>query len=265
VPRLFRMRFDLADSAFQNADPGEDNSYQQPFDAVTQAAAAPGVQTTDSIVAGAAATSETIALAGSGLIFNNLYSINVSLPYRTAIVEAENFLQSQFSNSVTLNVSFDLSSLPLGDSAENDSLVIRVPYTTLVSTLSSPSIETTADDRAAVASLPAGDPNGGLGFFIPIGMARLLGFTGAPTGNDVTVDLNQNLPWTFGADAVGAIEHELTEAMGRTGGLGIAQTSLGNPIWAPMDLFRYSSQASATLQVAATVCRRSFRSTALLF
>jgi Ca2+-binding RTX toxin-like protein len=165
----------------------------------------------------------------------------MSSAYRSAIVEAENFLQSQFSNSVTLNVSFDLSSLPVGDGAENDSLVVGVPYAALVGALGSPSVETTADDRAAVASLPASDPSGGLGFFIPIGMARLLGFAGAPTGNDVTVDLNQNLPWTFGADAVGAIEHELTEAMGRTGGLGVARTTSGIPMWAPMDLFRYSS------------------------
>ena len=69
----------------------------------------------------------------------------------------------------------------------------------------------------------------------------MLGFTGAPTGNDVTVDLNQNLPWTFGADAVGALEHEISEAMGRVGGLGFSQTSAGAPIWGPMDLFRYSS------------------------
>ena len=43
---------------------------------------------------------------------------------------------------------------------------------------------------------------------------------------------------TSSYDAVGAIEHEISEEMGRIGGLGA--TGAGSGIWGPMDLFRYS-------------------------
>lgn len=68
-------------------------------------------------------------------------------------------------------------------------------------------------------------------------MARILGLAGLGTGIDDTIWLNSNLPWTYGADAIGVLEHEISEgAMGRIGGLGVQ-----NNLWAPMDLFRYSS------------------------
>jgi hypothetical protein len=98
--------------------------------------------------------------------------------------------------------------------------------------------ETTSDQITAVNSLShITDPTRGQGFAIPIGMARILGLAGAGTGIDDTITLNSNLSWTFGADAIGALEHEISEgAMGRIGGLGIQ-----NGWWGPMDLFRYSA------------------------
>ncbi len=60
---------------------------------------------------------------------------------------------------------------------------------------------------------------------------------GAGSGIDDAITLNSSLPWAYGQDAIGVIEHELSEgAMGRFGGLGIQ-----NSLWGPMDLFRYSS------------------------
>jgi Ca2+-binding RTX toxin-like protein len=64
----------------------------------------------------------------------------------------------------------------------------------------------------------------------------MLGLTSITNAADITVTLNSNLPWTFGQDAVGAIEHELSEGgFGRIQSLGIQDTK-----WAFLDLFRFS-------------------------
>ncbi len=178
---------------------------------------------------------ETISLAGSGLVFVNTYGSNVSAAYHTAIVAAENYFQSHFTNSVTLNMSFDLQALSLSFSGQNSYRPVgTISYAALANALRQHA--TTADDAAAVASLPTTDPSGGRGFEVPIGMARILGLAGTGTENDDSIILNSSFSWTYGADAIGVLEHEISEgAMGRIGTLGLA-----NSYWAPMDLFRYS-------------------------
>ena len=190
----------------------------------------------DASVSGGDATSETVTFAGSGMVFNNTYGSHVSAAFRTAIISAENFFQSHFNNQVTLNMSFDLGSLGSQFAGSNSfSPVSNVTYTDLVKALSSHA--TTADDLASVRSLPAVDPSGGVGFSIPIGMARILGLAGGGSGVDDTVVLNQDLKWQYGADAVGVLEHEISEgALGRVGGVGVQ-----NSLWGPLDLFRYSA------------------------
>jgi Ca2+-binding RTX toxin-like protein len=65
-------------------------------------------------------------------------------------------------------------------------------------------------------------------------MLNILGLGNSSTTDSIV--LNSDLSWTYGQDAIGAIEHEMSEgAMGRIGGLGIQNNS-----WAPMDLFRYT-------------------------
>jgi len=179
---------------------------------------------------------ETVALNGSGLVFNNSYGTNVSAAYRTAVIAAENFFQSHFTNAVTLNMSFDF--LPLsGFTATNNWFSQTVGYTSLVTALRAHA--TTADDFAAIASLPGTDPSGGRGFSVANGMARILGLASPANGGvDDKVILNSNMPFTFGQDALGAIEHEISEgAMGRIGGLGF----LNGGNWGPMDLLRYTA------------------------
>ncbi|WP_372785778.1 NF038122 family metalloprotease [Phenylobacterium sp.] len=176
--------------------------------------------------------SETVTLAGSGLVFNNTYGAGVTDAYRGAVLEAEHFLQGHFVSPVTVNVSFDFQSL--GDGiAENRFSVYAVSYADLVVALTAHA--TTADDALAVAGLPAIDPSGGRGFEISAGEAQALGLFG-PTGRvDDTVTLSTTEPWTFGSDAVGALEHELTEGVfGRVQSLGLSSR------FAPLDLFRFS-------------------------
>ncbi len=192
---------------------------------------------------GAALASETITHSGGGLVFNNTYGSGVTTTFRNEIVAAESYLQSQFTNSVTVNCSFDLQSLNPSFSGENSFNVVSVSYATLVNALASH--VTSTEQAAAVASLQhLSDPSHGAGFIIPDGEARILGLAGGPSGGtiDDAVVLN-SVYWTSSAlqnnpgDAEGVLEHELSEgAMGRIGSLGIANSS-----WAPMDLFRFTA------------------------
>jgi hypothetical protein len=180
-------------------------------------------------------SSDTVSLAGSGLIFQNTFLSGVTPAFKAAVKAAENFLQAHFTNAVTLNCSFDLQSIGPSFAGSNTYDPINVSYATLKAALGSHA--TSSAGRAAAASLPTDDPSGGRGFAIAVGEARILGLAGAGSGIDDAIVLNSSLPWSYGQDAIGVIEHELSEgAMGRFGGLGIQ-----NGLWGPMDLFRYSS------------------------
>ncbi|HSV03407.1 MAG TPA: NF038122 family metalloprotease [Phenylobacterium sp.] len=179
--------------------------------------------------------SETVTLAGSGLVFDNSYSANVTDAYRSAIVSAENFFQAHFSNAVTITANFDLAPLASGTAAHNSFFTIRTSYDALVSALRAHA--TTTDDFVAASGLPGFDPSGGIGFEVATPEARILGLSSLTNGEDVSVTLNSNLSWSFGQDAVGAIEHEISEgAFGRIESLGIQDTR-----WAPLDLFRFTA------------------------
>ncbi|MEA2834747.1 MAG: hypothetical protein QOG66_2949 [Methylobacteriaceae bacterium] len=194
---------------------------------------------------GSLTSPETVTLAGSALTFVNTYGAGVTAAYRTAIIYAENELQSHFSNPVTITASFDFGNAN-GFLAENFfHNTVQASYANLRTALQQH--ETTANDIAAVNSLPSADPSGGNGFLVTGGMARLLGLPGATTSSSPDLDLilGNGFTWNFdpnnraagGYDAIGAIEHELSEGgMGRVGGLGYQNSN-----WGPMDLFRYSS------------------------
>lgn len=180
-------------------------------------------------------STDTVSLVGSGLIFQNTFLSGVTPAFRAAVTAAENFFQTHFTNAVTLSCSFDLQSIDPRFAGLNTYDPINVSYDALTTALGSHA--TSSDGRSAVASLPTTDPSGGRGFAVPVGEARILGLAGAGSGIDDAITLNRSLPWTYGQDAIGVLEHELSEgAMGRFGGLGIQ-----NDLWGPMDLFRYSS------------------------
>jgi hypothetical protein len=230
MPALLKARLSTGHSAVSGDDTATAlNSSESPADLDNSTTEAPAD-------AAAALPVETITFAGSGIVFDNTYGSGVTAAFRAAIVAAENFFQSHFTNAVTLNMSFDLGPMASGVAADNHyQLLPHVSYATLASALGAKAV--TPDDMAAVRTLPATDPTGGAGFAVPLGLARILGLAGSGQGVDDTVVLNQNLPWTYGADAVGALEHEISEgAMGRIGGLGVQNGS-----WGPMDLFRYSA------------------------
>src|ERR1051325_8202929 len=228
------------DGTLTIVDLGDDDNLVLPADGTATGTGSTGTGTTGS----APPPAQTITLVGSGLVFNNTYGAGVTATFRNEIVAAENYLQSQFTNSCTINCSFDLQGLGQGISGENSFNPITVSYATYVNALASHA--TSAAQRAAVASLQQlPDPSHGAVWIVPVCEARIRGLAGGPTGGavDDTVILN-TLYWNSTAlqnnptDAEGVLEHEITEGgMGRIGSLGIAATGW----WAPMDLFRFTA------------------------
>jgi Ca2+-binding RTX toxin-like protein len=178
---------------------------------------------------------ESVTEPGSGLVFINSYDDSVSGAYRTAIINAEHELQDHFTNAVTVNVSFTLAPLSGNAAAQNTFTILKVSYADFAAALRAHAVS--ADDQLAVNGLPASDPSNGVGFEVTEPQAVILGLFAQSNDSEVTVTLNSDLPWTFGQDAVGALEHEITEgAFGRIGSLGIA-----DKLWAPLDLFRFTA------------------------
>src|SRR5205085_946429 len=96
---------------------------------------------------------ENVTLAGSGLVFHNTYGAGVTAAYHSAIIAAENFYQSHFTNAVTLNMNFDMRSLGAGVSASNQFSLVSVSYATFRNALVSHA--TSPDDVLAANGLPA--------------------------------------------------------------------------------------------------------------
>jgi Ca2+-binding RTX toxin-like protein len=173
-------------------------------------------------------STQTVKSANSGLVFNNTYTANCTQDYINCVVAAETQFQGLFSNSDTINMTFDEQAQGnTGNLASNSwSSWDFVSYDQLKAALPA------SDD------LPDTDPTSGHNWALPEAYARMLGLsTFAPATMDDTVTLNSSYSWNFGQDVTNTIEHEITEgAMGRVGGLGDQNT-----VWSTMDLFRWSS------------------------
>ena len=185
-------------------------------------------------------TTQTVTLAGSGLTFVNTYS-GISSGYISSIIAAENFFQSHFSNNVTLYETFTVANLGTGVANNLPVYYGNISYSALKGLLSADA--STANNIAAINSLPTIDPTNGAGFLITTGEAKALGLS-VGGGSDGTVNLNTSLAYFFNGtpvageyDATAALEHELSEEMGRIGGLG----SNVDGFWGPIDLFRFSA------------------------
>jgi Ca2+-binding RTX toxin-like protein len=181
--------------------------------------------------------SETITFAGSGIVFNNTYDDGVTAQVRTAIITAENYLQAHFTDTATVNVTFNFDHMGAsGDIANNAYPADTVSFAQLVAAMTAHA--TTADDRLAVAGLPTVDPSNGVGFAVPGGEAQALGLFGPDSTVDDTVTINADEPWNFDSDMVGTVEHELSEGVfGRVQLLGTSSSGR----YTPFDFFRFNS------------------------
>ncbi|MBR1220160.1 VCBS repeat-containing protein [Bradyrhizobium sp. U87765 SZCCT0131] len=197
------------------------------------------------------------------ITFGNLTGLTASQQavFEAACVTACQYYQHEFTNNVTVNVTFNWSALPAGDLANNNFAGVLVSYAQLTTALKA--IGRSPDQIGAYATMPASDPTGSSQWFVPQAQARLLGLTSA-TGTDDTVNLNSNIgfsgfsfnpyarntPGTF--DAIGVLEHELSEgSLGRIQALGM--TGAGNEQnwngWhSELDLFRYNPNGGSLVR-----------------
>jgi len=185
------------------------------------------------------------------LTINLTYDSTVtSLPnaaaYEAACQYAATQLGGYFTDNITINITvtcvpdqsvFGMSGFPLVGSS----------YAEIRNALISHA--TSANDHTAITNdVPATDPTGGGNFYVNTALAKALGIIGPSAQSDGT--------FTFGAgysfaldpthravageyDFVGVAEHEMSEIMGRSAGLG-TDFGDGGPDYIPYDLFRYS-------------------------
>ncbi len=133
-----------------------------------------------------------------------------------------------------------------GDVAASSNNHIATTYDAISSGMSAGAVST--DQLAAVAGLPSADPISGGSFVIASAKAPLgvQSFSDS-SAFDGEIGLSSSTSFAFDPndravagenDAIGALEHEITEVMGRIGSLG---QHAGPGLYTPMDLFRYAS------------------------
>ena len=171
--------------------------------------------------------------------------------FHTAVNAALSLYESEFTNNITVNITFAWGATSSNAVAENSFYYQTYSYAQIVSALKASG--KSADDIAAYATLPASDPTGsGHAYALTTAQAEALGLSvGYTPPYDDFVTLGSGYAWTFDPnnravagefDAIGALEHEISEGVfGRIGSLGSASAGFGSGIYTPLDLFRYSA------------------------
>ncbi len=170
----------------------------------------------------------------------------------TAVQAAVNFWDATITNPITLTMQFgygEVQGQKIGGNAlaENIEEGYYFNYSDVVAGLTSTAFS--AADHTSVASLPATDPTNGGQFFVTAAEADVLGLAPNPNFTVGYVGISSSFPFTYDPnnravsgdfDAIGALEHEISEVLGRIGTIGTFQFSGAN-VFDPIDLFRYSA------------------------
>ncbi len=203
-----------------------------------------------------------------GLIIDLANSISGFSPgYQQAIETAINFFETTITTNITVTLGFDFSALgargPLADSQNYyESYSYSQIYNAIQTIDGSPTASSV--QQAAANSLKTNfptDPTKGGQFFITTADARALGLDSSYAGTDSIITLNSSDPFTWSQsggiasgtyDAVGALEHEISEALGRTAFLGAPEdqvfsgASSTTPVYSILDLFHYSAAGGSS-------------------
>jgi hypothetical protein len=210
----------------------------------------------DTAAAGGGSSAGTVVQMGAagGLIFNITFDSTVAgapAGFKSAIAAVVNYYASVFHDPITVTLDVGWGevagqSLAPGALGESETNLGVFSYSQVRAALARDA--KSADDTAAVASLPGSDPTGGGSFVIATAEARALGlgtnaavdgYVGFSSSASYTFDPNNRaLPGAY--DFIGVAEHEISEIMGRIALLGIPIGSLSHTYTA-LDLFRYSS------------------------
>ncbi len=170
----------------------------------------------------------------------------------TAVQAAVNYWDATIENPITLTMQFgygkvDGQAIDSGALAENIEEGYYFNYSDVVAGLASTAFS--AADHTSVATLGSDDPTNGGQFFVTAAEADVLGLVSSPNFTVGYVGLSTAYPMTFDPnnravsgefDAIGALEHEISEVLGRIGTVGTYQNQ-GVDVYDPLDLFRYSA------------------------
>jgi hypothetical protein len=169
----------------------------------------------------------------------------------TAVNAAVAYWEHEIVNPLTVTIVFGYNSVhgqTIGANAlaESESSGFNDTYGQVVSGLTFAG--NSANDASAIAHLPASDPSSGAGFYVPLAEAEVFGQFS--TANTIVgyAGLSSAFPFTFDPnnraapgeyDAIGAMEHEISEVLGRIAGSGVMVGGVAQ--FSPLDLFRYAS------------------------
>jgi Hint domain len=178
---------------------------------------------------------------------NAAYNPTLYAEYTSAVQAAVQFYESEITTPITLNISFGWgevagSVISTGALAQSSTFSSDYTYAQVLAAVQATDT-TSAVQQAAVLSLPSKDPTKGATFAIATAEAKALGLDTTYTGTDgsVGLDSSQTFSWsqtgvTSGTyDAVGALEHEISEVMGRSDDAGVKNT------YTLLDMFRYTA------------------------
>ena len=205
----------------------------------------------------AAMKSTTIGDAG-GLQINLVWASSTTkapAEFRRAVMQAAKSFTDSFSNAAVINIQVgfgETNGTKVSSSAvaQTMSRGVLTNYAT-VRTVLLQDAGNSEFQAAADATLTTTDPTHGGKFLVNTAQEKALGLM-SPTasGIDGYIGLSSALPMDYaqsgGAgkyDAVGAMEHEISEVLGRTGSVGRA---FGPNVYTSLDLFRYKPANGAT-------------------
>ena len=180
--------------------------------------------------------------------------------FKSAVAAAINYFDSVITNNITVIINFGWGeingqSIPSVDVGRSSTFGNFYNYSQVVGALNSHA--TSAADFSSVATLPAKDPSGGGRYWVADAEAIAIGLSTATSATG-SVGLSSAYAYTFdpsnraeaGAhDAIGSLEHEISEVLGRLGWLGSYYSSSSTNTYSIIDLFRYSP--SGTLDTSA--------------
>jgi WD40 repeat protein len=176
---------------------------------------------------------------------------NAPAGFKTAVQAAVEYLESVITTPITVNIAFgygEVDGQAIDADALGESLGIgsNYGYSQVVAALTAAA--TSPDDFASIAALPLTDPTNASPFLVTNAEAKALGlYEGGTDAIDGYVGLSAAAPFTFdpanravsnGYDAIGTLEHEITEVLGRVAYAGESLPG-GAHQYAPLDLFRY--------------------------
>ena len=175
--------------------------------------------------------------------------------FKSGCVAAIQDFENAFTDNITINITFLAQSGTSVFGLSNYQVGTTYKYSAIYNALSSHA--TSAADATAIASL-GGDPTNNSNFVVNNADAKALGLI-SPTapGKDGSVTIGTGFNYTYDPnnravanefDFIGIVEHEISEVLGRSQGLG---QSFGSGAYAkvyePYDLFRYTAPGTRSL------------------